>query len=47
MKLSELLEVAATKAKEQEDLIESLVTRCDNLEYKATILEGKNKHIPS
>ena len=47
MKLSELLEAAATQAKEQEDLIESLVTRCDSLEYRATILEGKNKQLTS
>ena len=42
MKLSELLEAASHQVKEQEDLVNQLVQRCDYLEDKAIRLERKN-----
>lgn len=45
MKLSELLEAAAVQAKEQEDMIEALIYRCDTLEARATMQESKNKQL--
>ena len=45
MKLSELLEAASVQVKEQEDMIENLIYRCDMLEARANMQESKNKQL--